>query len=368
MANDGPTPAAGPPDTARPKEEGWKVGPDGRTWWYWSGDAWTSPMPQPPGLPAAIPTGGKRREDPATGIDWEWKGGGDGGWRPIDPPSSGVHALRHRARPGITKLPAESKSSLMTMRALLEPRLGVLWILFVVIIVILLAFLMANRGGDDPATAPTRNPAPCGSDDPLIVADCVTDEPEATVTTSPAGAIDTSGWSGTWEIWTEFGDTASIRFDPLDTTVAAFEASLPPWAERLRGLCDPSGDFYTGAWTEAGFDSEQGEEALGCEASAAAGSLFRERWALFGAGLSSQGQRLAVPGMTFGLGQLTLFGLGPTERFEDIPYEPSPTERYFWGGSITRTPTADDPQGTTNTTDTTWYGSCTVGACAGTRP
>ena len=129
--------------------------PDGSTWWYWSGDGWTSPIHQHPGLPTAIPTGATMRGDPATGIDWEWKGGPDGGWRPIDPPSSGVHALRHGAREGITKLPAESKSTLMTMRALLEPRRGVMWILFVVIIVIRLALLVANRGGNDPATAPT---------------------------------------------------------------------------------------------------------------------------------------------------------------------------------------------------------------------
>lgn len=72
-----------------------------------------------------------------------------------------------------------------------------------------------------------------------------------------------------------------------------------------------------------------------------------------------------MPGIRFGLGQLTLFGLGPTERLENIPYEPTPHQTLPLGGTITRTPTADNPQ---STTDTTLYGSCTVGACAGTRP
>ena len=155
MANDGPTPAAGPPDMARPKEEGWHAGPTeapGGTGRAMGGPhLYTNTQAFRPRYPRARPCALTRpRESIESG-----KGGPDGGWRPIDPPSSGVHALRHGAREGITKLPAESKSTLMTMRALLEPRRGVMWILFVVIIVIRLALLVANRGGNDPATAPT---------------------------------------------------------------------------------------------------------------------------------------------------------------------------------------------------------------------
>lgn len=174
----------------------------------------------------------------------------------------------------------------------------------------------------------------------------------ALVPWSAAQAADPDDWAGEWVIWEGYqtGEETTLRLNAYPVDLAEFETALPPWAERLRGLCDPGGRFYRG--------TAEGAEVLACEPSGYASGLWREGYLLLGA-MSDWVSALAPDP------DLSLFGLG-SESAENAPFSTSPGDRYFWGHTIVRTPAPEQPQGNENTAGANdWHGRCTSGPCAG---
>jgi hypothetical protein len=177
----------------------------------------------------------------------------------------------------------------------------------------------------------------------------------AGVLAAPAGwmAAEAAGpeWAGEWVVWEGYqtGEETTVRLEAYPATLGEFEAALPAWAERLRGLCDPAGRYYVGSADDV--------EVLACEPSGHASGLWREAYLLLGAMSGHIGALAPDP-------DLSLFGIG-SESAERAPFQTSPSGRYFWGHTITRTPTAEEPQGNSNTAGANdWHGRCMRGPCA----
>ena len=155
-------------------------------------------------------------------------------------------------------------------------------------------------------------------------------------------------WAGTWVVHERLEYThIGLELRNLDTDFETFEAELPDWAYRLRGMCDPTGRFYEGAIADDWDSLNADVPVVACDASPEARSQFSEAWQLLGASQQTY----------TGGGETSLFGVSPggSGATTDVA-----TDVHLWGGSI---------QESNMVRDVDWAGSCEAGPClSGTAP